>query len=102
MPDAQGAFWLYQIPNIAIAAMMYTLIGRFLLSLAYDTDSDRVVWRVFKQITDPVVNAVAAVTPLNVHERIIYLFAFLWLFAFRILFYIVMRMYGLAPSIVAS
>ncbi len=53
MPDAQGSFWLFQLPNIAIAAMMYTLIGRFLLSLAYDTDSDRVVWRVFKQITDP-------------------------------------------------
>ena len=102
MPDAQGSFWLFQMPNIAIAAMMYTLVGRFLLSLAYDTDSDRVVWRVFKQITDPVVNAVAAVTPFNVHERIIYLFAFLWLFVFRILFYIVMRMYGLAPSIVAS
>ena len=102
MPDAQGAFWLYQLPNIAIAAMMYTLIGRFLLSLAFDTDSDRVIWRVFKQITDPVVQAVGAITPLNVPERIIYLFAFLWLFAFRIVFYIVMRMFGLAPSIAAA
>jgi hypothetical protein len=99
MADAQGVFWLYQLPNIAIAAMMYTLVGRFLLSLAYPPDSDRVAWRVFKQITDPVVNGVAAITPANVPERIIYIFAFLWLFALRIVFYIFMRMYGLAPSI---
>jgi uncharacterized protein YggT (Ycf19 family) len=99
MADAQGMFWLYQLPNIAIAAMMYTLIGRFLLSLAFEGDSDRVIWRVFKQITDPVVNAVAFITPLNVPERIIYLFAFLWLFVLRIVLYILMRMYGLAPSI---
>jgi hypothetical protein len=99
MMDAQGSFWAYQLPNLVIAMMMYTLIGRFLLSLIYENDSDRVIWRVFKQITDPVVGAVAAMTPLAVPERVLYLFAFIWLFVLRIALYIVMRMYGVAPSI---
>lgn len=99
MIDAQGSFWAYQIPNLILAMMMYTLIGRFLLSLVFPPDSDKVIWRVFRQVTDPVIGAVAVITPLNVPERVIYLFAFLWLFMLRILLYIVMRMYGLAPSI---
>jgi hypothetical protein len=35
-----------------------------------------------------------------VPERLIYIFAFIWLFLARIALYIVMRMYGLAPSII--
>jgi hypothetical protein len=99
MIDAQGSFWIYQLPNLLIAMMMYTLIGRFLLSLIYESNSDNVMWRVFKQVTDPVVGAVAAVTPADVPERVIYVFAFIWLFVARIALYIVMRMYGVAPSI---
>jgi uncharacterized protein YggT (Ycf19 family) len=99
MTDAQGLFWLYQAPNLILAMLMYTIIGRFLLSLAFPPDSDRVIWRVFKQVTDPVLGAVAAITPVSVPERLIYLFAFIWLFALRVVLYIVMRMYGLAPSI---
>jgi uncharacterized protein YggT (Ycf19 family) len=101
MTDIQGAFWLYQAPNLLISAMMYTIIGRFLLSLAFPPDSNMTVWRVFKQITDPVIKTVAYITPLDVPERLVYLFAFLWLFAARAVLYIVMRMYGLAPSIVS-
>jgi uncharacterized protein YggT (Ycf19 family) len=101
MTDIQGAFWIYQAPNLLISAMMYTIIGRFVLSLVFPTDSDMTIWRVFKQITDPVINAVAAITPINVPERVIYIFAFLWLFAARVMLYIMLRMYGLAPSIVS-
>jgi uncharacterized protein YggT (Ycf19 family) len=99
MIDAQGSFWAYQLPNLLIAMMMYTLIGRFLLSLFHEPDSDKVLWRVFKQVSDPVVNTVAAITPADVPERLIYIFAFIWLFVFRIALYVMMRMYGIAPSI---
>jgi hypothetical protein len=99
MIDAQGSFWIYQLPNLLIAMMMYTLIGRFLLSLIYESNSDNVMWRVFKQVTDPVVDSVATITPADVPERVIYVFAFIWLFVARIALYIVMRMYGVAPSI---
>jgi hypothetical protein len=99
MTDVQGAFWIYQLPNLILAMMMYTIIGRFLLSLAFPPDSDKVVWRVFVQITDPIIKATAFISPANVPERVIYLFAFLWLFVIRIVLYIILRMYGLAPSI---
>lgn len=101
MTDVTGSFWAYQLPNLLLSMMMYTIVGRFLLSLAFPPDSDRVIWRVFKQITDPVINATAYITPANVPERVIFIFAFLWLFLARIALYIVMRMYGLAPSIIS-
>lgn len=91
-------FWTFQVPNLLIAMAMYSVLARFLLSLFMT--SDQVLMRVFEQITDPVLVVVRAVTPMIVPERVIYIFAFIWLFVLRILLYIVMRMYGLAPSIV--
>jgi hypothetical protein len=99
MTDVEGAFWTYQIPNLLLAMMMYTIIGRFILSMVFPPESDKVVWKVFRQITQPVIAATAFITPASVPERVIYLFAFIWLFVIRIALYIVMRMYGLAPSI---
>ena len=58
--DSQGLFWLYQAPNLALAALMYTLLGRFLLSLVFPDDSEKVIWRTFRQITQPVIEAVQA------------------------------------------
>jgi hypothetical protein len=99
MIDAEGAFWTYQIPNLILAMLMYTIIGRFLLSLMFPPDSDKVIWKVFGQVTRPVISVVSLVTPASVPERLLLLFAFIWLFVLRIALYIVMRMYGLAPSI---
>jgi uncharacterized protein YggT (Ycf19 family) len=91
------AFWTFQVPNLIIAMAMYSVIARFLLSLFMPTDS--VLWQVFVQITEPVMKPVRWITPAIVPERLVYIFAFLWLFALRIAFYIVLRMYGLAPSL---
>lgn len=91
-------FWTFQVPNLLIAMAMYSVLARFVLSLFMTRD--QVLLRVFCQITDPVLVPVRAVTPRIVPEPVIYLFAFLWLFVLRITLYIVMRMYGLVPSIV--
>src|SRR5262245_12286096 len=72
-------FWLYQIPNLILAALMYTLLGRFLLSLFFPPDSDKVIWRVFTQITNPVVAAVGFITPRIVPLHLLVLFAALWI-----------------------
>jgi hypothetical protein len=90
-------FWTFQVPNLLIAMAMYSVLARFVLSL-FMTD-DQVLMRVFNQITNPVLVPVLALTPIIVPERVVYLFAFVWLFALRVVFYVVMRMYGLAPSI---
>lgn len=90
-------FWTFQVPNLMIAMAMYSVIARFVLSLFMR--SDMVMLRVFEQITEPVLAAVRAVTPQIVPERVLFLFAFLWLFTLRIVLYFVARMYGFAPSI---
>lgn len=92
-------FWTFQVPNLLIAMAMYSVIARFALSLFLPMDSDKVIVRVFQQITEPVLKPTRFITPQIVPERLIYLFAFLWLFTLRIVLYVVMRMYGLAPSI---
>ena len=90
-------FWTFQVPNLLIAMAMYSVLARFVLSLFMTPD--QVLLRVFMQITEPVLVPVRAITPRIVPEPVIYLFTFLWLFALRIAFYVVMRMYGLVPSI---
>jgi uncharacterized protein YggT (Ycf19 family) len=91
-------FWTFQVPNLLIAMAMYSVLARFLVSLFMT--SDQVLLRVFEQITEPVLMPVRALTPQIVPERVIYLFAIVWLFVLRVLLYVVMRMYGLTPSIV--
>lgn len=91
-------FWTFQVPNLLIAMAMYSVIARFVLSL-FMTEQ-QVLMSVFVQITEPVLAPVRWITPQIVPERVIYLFGFLWLFSLRIVLYFVLRMYGLAPSIV--
>lgn len=93
-------YFLFQLPNLLIAIAMYSVLARFILSLFMK--SDQVLMRSFIQITEPVLVPVRAITPRIVPDPVIFIFAFLWLFALRIVFYIVMRMYGLVPSIAAG
>ncbi len=97
--DSQALFWLYQVPNLLLAALMYTLLGRFILSLMFPPDSDKVIWRTFCQITAPVMAAVKVVTPLAVHERILVLLAFTWLLFVRMLLFVSFAAAGLLPQI---
>lgn len=97
---AVEGFWIYQLPNLILAAAMYTLLGRFVLSLIFEPDSDKVIWRVFAQLTDPIVGAVAYVTPRAVPERVVVLFGVVWLFLLRVLLFFVLRSYGLIPAVV--
>lgn len=92
-------FWYYQIPNLILAAVMYTLLGRFLLSLVFKPDSDKVIWRVFTQITDPFVNAVGFITPRVVPLHLLVLLAALWLLLARIALFMSLSAGGLRPAI---
>ena len=92
-------FWYYFIPNLILAAIMYTLLGRFLLSLVFRPDSDRVIWRVFTQITNPVVNAVGVITPRIVPLHLLVLFAALWVLLARIALFMGLAAMGIRPAI---
>ena len=77
--------WYFHLPNFLLAALMYTLLGRVLLSLFLDNESSNYIWRFFCQVTDPVVAVVASVTPKDAVPIIVWLFGFVWLFWLRVL-----------------
>jgi len=92
-------FWAFQIPNLILSAIMYTLLGRFLLSLFFAPNSDKVIWRVFVQITDPFVNAARFVTPQLIHVNLLVLFAALWTLMARIGLFMTFAAAGLRPTL---
>ena len=77
-------YWYYHVPNFVLAALMYTLLGRVVLGFFVDADSPNYIWRFFCRITDPVVAAVAAVTPKAAAPVIVWLFGVVWLFWLRV------------------
>ena len=78
------SFWLFQVPNFILAALMYTLLGRVLLGLLVEANSSNYIWRFFCRLTDPVVAVVAFVTPKAAAPVVLWLFCFVWLFWLRI------------------
>jgi YggT family protein len=91
------AHWYFHLPNFVLAAVMYTLLGRVLLALFVEPDSTLYIWRFFCRVTDPVVNAVALVTPKAAAPVILWLLGFVWLFWLRVLFFYVYALLGLLP-----
>ena len=79
------SYWYFHLPNFLLAALMYTLLGRVVLSLFLDSDSSNYIWRFFCQITDPFVAVVSSITPKDAVPIIVWLFGFVWLFWLRVL-----------------
>jgi uncharacterized protein YggT (Ycf19 family) len=77
------ANWHFQIPNYLLAAVMYSLLGRFLLSIFMAPDSKNYIYRAFVRITDPVLKPVRFITPAAVPYMIVLLFAALWTLVLR-------------------
>lgn len=84
MDFSNPSFWIYQLPNFALAVVMYTMLGRVLLGLFVDADSTNYIWRFFCRLTDPFVALFALVTPKAAPPVIIWLFGFVWLFWLRV------------------
>jgi hypothetical protein len=90
-------YWYYTIPNFALAAMMYTIIGRVLLSLFFDPESKNYIMRFFVRVTDPAINFFGAVTPKATAPVVLWMFTFVWLFWVRIAMLYVFLLLGLLP-----
>jgi len=93
------SYWYFHLPNFVLAALMYTLLGRVILGLVIDHKSQNYIWRFFCRITDPIVGAVAVVTPKAAAPVILWLLAFVWLFWIRVAFYTLFATAGLAPRV---
>ncbi|MBM3489506.1 MAG: YggT family protein [Alphaproteobacteria bacterium] len=57
-------YWYLHLPNFALSAVMYTMLGRFLLGFVLPADSSNYIWRWFCRLTEPFLRAVAFITPL--------------------------------------
>lgn len=97
MEFSHTIFWFFQVPNFLLAALMYTLLGRALLGLMVEPDSSNYIWRFFCRVTDPVVSAVAMVTPKAAAPVVIWLLGVVWLFWLRVLLLQVFLMVGVVP-----
>jgi uncharacterized protein YggT (Ycf19 family) len=77
------AAWYFHVPNYVLAALMYTLIGRFALSFFFPAGSPNPIFRTFVWITEPVVRLVRFITPRVVPHMVLLIFAALWMLVAR-------------------
>jgi uncharacterized protein YggT (Ycf19 family) len=97
--NATLADWLYHGPNLVLAALLYTLVGRYILMLVFRGDQNRVILRVFSQVTDPVLKAVRVVTPAVVPNGLVMIATIVWLIIARMVWLLVAAMYGFLPQV---
>jgi YggT family protein len=93
------SYWYFHLPNFVLAALMYTLLGRAILGLMIDPGSTNYIWRFFCRITDPVVAAVAMVTPKAAAPVVVWLFGVVWLFWLRVLMLYLFLVLGAVPKV---
>jgi hypothetical protein len=92
-------YWWFHIPNLLMAALIYTLIGRYLLELVLAKQQDAVILRVFRTVTDWFVRIVRFVTPAVVPNGLTVVFAIMWLIAARMLWLLAAVMFGMRPGL---
>ena len=94
--------WYFHLPNFVLAALMYTLLGRALMGLFLDPQSQNYIWRFFCRVTDPVVALVALVTPKAAIPVVVWLFAVVWLFWLRVALLYLFLWLGAVPRLGGS
>lgn len=82
------AHWYFHLPNLAMAALIYTLIARLLLELTLVRRPDAAIFRVFRSITDPPARLVRLITPQIVPDGLIIVFTITWAMLLRMLWYL--------------
>ncbi len=97
--NIETGFWLFILPNYFLATIMYTLIGRYLLSIFFKADSQLVIWRVFCQLTNPVLGAVRALTPAVVPPGLVMVLAIVWVIMLRVFLFLALLKLGMAPRV---
>lgn len=81
-------YWWYHVPNLVMAALIYTLIGRYLLELLFARRSNAVILKVFRSVTDWFVRLVRAITPAIVPNGLVVVFAIAWLITARMFWFL--------------
>lgn len=95
-------YWYFHFPNFVLAAVMYTALGRLVLSFFVSPDWRNYIWRMFRKITDPFVGIVRVITPAGVPDVLVLVFTVLWFMVLRVLFFMVMGQAGLLPPVAGA
>jgi hypothetical protein len=83
MPSANFlTYWYLHVPSLILAALIYLLLGRLVLSFVLDAGNT--VMHVVRASTHPVVAVVGAITPRIVPPAGVIVCAMVWLLAARI------------------
>ncbi len=101
MPSSQNFFahWYFHVPNLAMAALIYMLIGRYLLELLLARKQDVIILKVVRSLTAPVVGTVRAITPAIAPDGLVIMFAIVWLIAARVLWFMACVALGMRGSL---
>lgn len=91
-------YWYFHLPNYVLAALMYTVLGRFILSFFFPAGSTNYIFRTFVWLTDPFVRWVAFISPRAVPFLVLLIFTFLWLGVARFALLLSLLNAGLAPT----
>ena len=91
--------WYYTVPNYLLAALMYSLLARFLLALFLAPDSKNYIFRFIVRITDPVLKLFGFLTPRAVPPLLLVLFSVVWLLMLRFALFLAVASAGLAPEV---
>ncbi|MCU0831941.1 MAG: hypothetical protein MUC58_10610 [Rhizobiaceae bacterium] len=94
MLDISSVPIVYTALNLVLAMAMYTLMARFLLMIVFDDDSQTVFWKVFRQVSDPLIRLVGAVTPAVVPTGVQILFGIVWIVGIRVLILLTFISFG--------
>lgn len=94
-------YWYFSVPNYILAALMYSLIARFILALFMRPDSPNYIYRFFVRITDPLLRLFGFFTPRAVPPRLLVLLSAVWLLMIRFALFVAMAQAGLAPTVSA-
>ncbi|MGE4252660.1 MAG: YggT family protein [Parvibaculaceae bacterium] len=92
-------YWYFHLPNFVLAAVMYTLIGRLLLSFFVPAGWQNYIWRAFVTITEPVARTVRLVTPSILPTPVVLVFSVLWLMLLRLALVAGFGSLGLLPDL---
>ena len=100
--DSFLTFWYFHLPNMVLAAASYTLIGRWILGLLFRKRADATIMRVFARVTDPILDAVAAITPRIVPRGLVVVLALVWLTALRMGWFLALVIMGVRFGVVPA
>jgi YggT family protein len=96
------SYWYFHFPNYVLAALFWTLIGRFMFALFLPPDSPNYIYRWFRRLTDWLLRPVAYITPSMVPPLALSPVAAFWVAMARVAFFLALHAAGLTPRIPAQ